>query len=101
MRLMPLLYVNPKRERPNERATRVARKVHDLCRQACNRAAFLRLSVTNPVSLTDSRLISTLASAPSIAARARARAVVRSDFIFGLVIGFKPSAITATSLARS
>src|ERR1700690_789185 len=60
-----------------------------------------RTCATNPSSFSDSRLISTLASAPSIAARASAAAVTRSDFILGLVIGPRASAIRRTSLARS
>src|SRR4029077_13380002 len=43
--------------------------------QTLKSAAFLRVSAANPVSFSDSRLISTLASAPSMAARARASAV--------------------------
>src|ERR1700733_13435240 len=64
-------------------------------------ATFARTSAANAASLSDSRLISTFAKAPSIAARANATAVVRSDFIFGLVMGLSRSAIPATSLARS
>jgi len=48
---------------------------------------FLRISSANAESFMDSRLMSTLASAPSIAAAARALAVVRSDFMFGFVSG--------------
>ena len=42
-----------------------------------------------------------LAKAPSIAALASATEVVRSDFMLGFVIDRKPSAMGATSLARS
>src|SRR5579863_8764464 len=55
--------------------------------------ALLRTCATNSSSFSDSRLISTLARAPSIAALANAAAVTRSDLIFGLVIGRKLSAI--------
>src|SRR5215472_2908870 len=50
-------------------------------------SAFSFISRTNFSSLIDARLISTLANAPSSAARASARAVVRSDFMFGFVTG--------------
>src|SRR5208282_482200 len=60
-------------------------------------SALFRVSATKPSSFNDSRLISTFASAPSRAAFARAIAVVRSDFMFGLVIGFRLVAICATS----
>ena len=56
-------------------------------------ATFARTSAANAVSFNDSRLISTFAKAPSIAALANANAVVRSDFIFGLVMGLSFSAI--------
>src|SRR5579864_7346005 len=46
-----------------------------------------RTWLANSASFRDSRLISTFANAPSIAARARATAVNRSDFILGFVIG--------------
>src|ERR1700757_2188628 len=69
--------------------------------RAFSASALCRISETNPWSLTDSRLISTFANAPSIVARARADAVVKSDFMFGFVIGFSLSAISATSFARS
>ena len=45
------------------------------------------MSRTNASSLIEERFISTFANAPSIAALANAEAVVRSDFMFGFVIG--------------
>src|SRR5437016_1135316 len=69
--------------------------------QTFNDIVLRRISETNRWSFNDSRLMSTFANAPSIAARARADAVVRSDFMFGFVIGFSLSAISATSRARS
>src|SRR5579864_1545546 len=45
-----------------------------------------RTWLANSASFSDSRLISTFASAPSMAARARAAAVNRSDFMLGFVI---------------
>ena len=45
--------------------------------------AFFVVTPTNSTSLMDAELMSTLASAPSTAARAKAEAVVRSDFMFG------------------
>src|SRR2546428_2760079 len=69
--------------------------------QTFNDIVLRRISETNRWSFNDSRLMSTFANAPSIAARAKADAVVRSDFMFGFVIGFSLSAISATSFARS
>src|SRR5207245_1461873 len=63
--------------------------------------AFFRTSATNASSLSDSRLISTFAIAPSIAARASAIDVVKSDFMLGFVMGPSFFAISATSLAFS
>src|ERR1700722_7367165 len=99
MRFIPVLYAHLEEERPNERAGCVTREVHDPAPgQVVRAATFLRISEANAPSFIDSRLISTLASAPCIAARARAVAVVRSDFIFGFVIGFNRSTISVTSL---
>src|SRR3989442_4952533 len=78
-----------------------ARNLLPICYHAFSAPALRRISETNPWSFNDSRLMSTFANAPSIAARARADAVVRSDFMFGFVIGFSLSAISATSFARS
>src|SRR5437016_8576730 len=78
-----------------------ARNLLPICYHAFSAPALRRISETNPWSFNDSRLMSTFANAPSIAARARADAVVRSDFMFGFVIGFSLSAISATSRARS
>src|SRR5258708_792003 len=74
-------------------------------------SALLRVSATKPSSFgesffsesfsRESRLISTFASAPSSAAFARAIAVVRSDFMFGLVMGLSLAAISATSTTFS
>src|SRR5579864_1891064 len=60
-----------------------------------------RTWLVNSASFNDSRLISTFASAPSMAALASALAVVKSDFILGLVMGNRASAIRATSRDRS
>src|ERR1700690_1508981 len=60
-----------------------------------------RVSATKRSSFNDSKLISTFASAPVSAAWASAMAVVKSDFIFGFVIGPRFSAIRATSATRS
>src|SRR6266576_6892920 len=64
-------------------------------------AAFLLISATYPASFNDSRLISTLANAPSMAAFASAEAVVKSDFILGFVAGSSFAVRSATSRARS
>src|SRR5882757_9839456 len=56
-----------------------------------------RVDETKESSLSDSRLILTFASAPSMAAHAKALAVVKSDFMFGFVIGPRPSATRSTS----
>src|SRR3954469_23002704 len=64
--------------------------------QPARDAAFLLTSETNAGSSSDSRLISTLASAPVMAALARAAPTVRSDAILGLVMGFKDSMSAAT-----
>src|SRR5271165_4901388 len=101
MRFVLVLYAHLDGERPNERAGLMTREVHDHHVQLVSAAAFFLVSAAKAMSLSDSRLISTLASAPSIAARVSALAVVRSDFIFGFVIGFSRSTIPATSLARS
>src|SRR5229473_553745 len=69
--------------------------------QVFRAAARWRTCDVKSASFNDSRLISTLASAPSIAARARAVAVTRSDFMLGFVIGRSSSVIRSTSLARS
>src|SRR5437016_10772874 len=66
-----------------------ARNLLPICYHAFSAPALRRISETNPWSFNDSRLMSTFANAPSIAARARADAVVRSDFMFGFVIGFR------------
>src|SRR3954468_6777755 len=64
--------------------------------QPASDAAFLLTSETKAGSSSDSRLISTLANAPVMAALARAAPTVRSDAILGLVMGFKDSMIAAT-----
>src|ERR1700747_232909 len=61
----------------------------------------LLMSRTKVLSLIEARLMLTFASAPSTAALASADAVVRSDFMFGFVIGPRASAIFPTSRARS
>src|ERR1700686_5329384 len=68
--------------------------------------ARLRVSFTNAASFgesfcSESRLISTFARAPSRAAFANAIAVIRSDFIFGFVMGWRVVAIFATSTTFS
>src|SRR3979411_2127067 len=63
--------------------------------------ALVRTLVTKASSFNDARLISTLASAPVIAARARASAVVRSDFMLGLVMGSRVCVIWTISFAFS
>ena len=50
---------------------------------------------------SESRLIATLASAPSSPALASAIAVVRSELMFGFVIGLNCSAIRFTRTTRS
>src|ERR1019366_6283565 len=68
----------------------------------CHNAATLcRTSATKASSLISPRLISTFASAPSTAARAKLIPTARSDAILGLVIGRSDSSICRTSLARS
>src|SRR5713101_5933377 len=67
--------------------------------QPFSAAARFRVSSTKASSFSESRLISTLASAPSRAAFARVIAVVRSDFMFGLVMGFSVVAILASLTA--
>src|SRR5436305_11482638 len=102
MRFRATLYVNFAAEGRNEGSPHVTREVHDPVQdQLVRTEALFRVSATNAVSFSDSRLISTLASAPVIAACARAAAVTRSDFMLGLVIGFSRSTITVTSLACS
>src|SRR5215469_18367803 len=64
-------------------------------------AARVRILVAKSASFKDSRFISTFANAPSIAARARAAAVFKSDFMLGLVMGCSASAMPRISLARS
>src|SRR2546423_10520648 len=64
-------------------------------------AALSLVCRTKAASFSDSRLISTLAKAPVRAAVASAIAVVRSDFMLGLVVGFSFSVMSAISAARS
>src|SRR5437016_9886580 len=102
MRFIATLYVNFASAGRNEGSRHVTRGVHDPVHdQLVRTAALFRVSAANAVSFSDSRLISTLASAPVTAARARAKAAIRSDFMLGLVIGFSRSTIAATSLAHS
>src|SRR5262249_45752584 len=58
-----------------------------------------RMSAANPASFSEPRLISTFAKAPLIAAWASAEATVRSEAIFGFVIGPREDTISATSHA--
>src|SRR5579862_4537155 len=60
-----------------------------------------RILAAKSASFSDDKLISTFASAPVTAPLASACAVVRSDFIFGLVIPSRLAAIPATSRAIS
>src|SRR5208282_2981354 len=61
------------------------------------RAVRRRTSAAKAGSLREARLISTLARAPVTAAPARAVAVVKSDFMLGLVMGSRDFAICAIS----
>src|SRR3954462_11355783 len=64
--------------------------------QPARAAAFFLTSDTKVGSSRDSRLISTLASAPVMAALARAEPTVRSEAILGLVMGLRDSISAAT-----
>src|ERR1017187_6238619 len=69
----------------------------DHCGTAATR---FRTSAMNASSLMSPRLISTFASAPSTAARAKLTLTVKSEAIFGLVMGRRDSTICRTSLDR-